>query len=378
MSSDCHICAHSHLEIIPRAGDFWAVTSDCKPWAERANLAVCQRCSTIQVPVSQRWRESVASIYKEYQVYHQGGGSEQSVFSGDGNSTARSHKIISNLIQSIPIKDCGRLLDIGCGNGSFLKAFSGFFSDWQLSGAEFDEKHLTELKLLPHFDQLHVGPLEKIQTKYDLVALIHTLEHIENPSAFLASIKNLMEPEAILLIQVPYFFENPFELMTIDHVTHFAPHTLTSLLSNAGFHARLVTTDWVKKEISVVAGLEDSATHQGARQAPSPNASIEWLSETIAHATATQNRSTNFGIFGSSIAATWTATNLPEPPDFFVDEDPSRVGRTHLGKNILSPADIQNDASIFVALQPDIQYEVLRKFSGRMPGNWVGNTPLSS
>jgi SAM-dependent methyltransferase len=373
MSAICHICSHNLLNNVPQADNFYAVTSDCKPWPERAKLAICQKCSTVQIPVSQRWRESVASIYKDYQVYHQGGGSEQVVFSGDGNSCARSNKIISNLTKSISIKNCGSLLDVGCGNGSFLKAFSSFFPEWHLSGVEYDSKNLENLKLLSNFDQLYVGPLEKIQSKYDLVALIHTLEHIENPLPFLASIKGLLKPEAILLIQVPYYFENPFELMTIDHVTHFAPHTLTSLLSNAGFHARLVTTDWVKKEISVVAGFAGCAIQHEEPRIPSANESIKWLSETITRASAIQNRTPHFGIFGSSIAATWTAINLPRLPDFFVDEDLARIGRNLLETTILAPKDVPSYASVFVALQPNIQSEILRKFKGTMPGTWLIN-----
>jgi len=46
---------------------------------------------------------------------------------------------------------------------------------------------------------------------------------------------------------------------------------------------------------------------------------------------------------------------------FFVDEDPARVGRTHLGLPILSPAQVPADADVFVGVSPVISEKLLER-----------------
>jgi len=58
----------------------------------------------------------------------------------------------------------------------------------------------------------------------------------------------------------------------------------------------------------------------------------------------------NFGLFGTAIAATWLDAQFNRAARFFVDEDLNRVGKTHLGRPILSPANVPEGATIFVAL----------------------------
>jgi hypothetical protein len=77
---------------------------------------------------------------------------------------------------------------------------------------------------------------------------------------------------------------------------------------------------------------------------------VEWLDALLQLAAQVQSSSANFGLFGSSIAATWTAVNLPQLPDFFVDEDPWRCGKSHLNRPILAPEKIPINSTVFVSL----------------------------
>jgi len=83
-----------------------------------------------------------------------------------------------------------------------------------------------------------------------------------------------------------------------------------------------------------------------------------------------QEGSSSFGLFGSSIAATWTAVNLPHFPDFFVDEDPARVGRAHMERPILHPSEVTAGSDVFVALQESVAEAVEKRLSGATPGRW--------
>jgi len=371
-SSSCHICGASALDPATRSMSYIRVTSDCKPWHGGGELATCQTCRTVQTLITPEWRREVAQIYKNYQVYHQGGGSEQAVFSPAGTGDTRSNLLVARLAENIDLSSPGHLLDIGCGNGNFLKTFGAAFPSWKLSGAEFDAKHLADLAAIPNFQKLHTGSLERIEGGFSLVSLVHTLEHIEGPLDFLNSIRRLLLPGGAIFIQVPHYPENPFELMTADHATHFEVFTLQNLLSRSGFSPLFMSTDWVGKELSVVAAQGDG--NEGDFRPPTSDLRLphclDWLDALLKRAERVQSVSSCFGLFGSSIAATWTAANLPRLPDFFVDEDPARVGRPHMERPILHPSQVAVDSDVFIAL-PEASSEYVRsRHIGKNSGRW--------
>jgi SAM-dependent methyltransferase len=80
----------------------------------------------------------------------------------------------------------------------------------------------------------------KTDTKFDFVVMLNTLEHMSSPLKALQHIRGLMDTNSRLLISVPNMINS---LITISmdawfsnaHFFHFSPHTLTALLTKAGF-----------------------------------------------------------------------------------------------------------------------------------------------
>jgi SAM-dependent methyltransferase len=378
MSIFCHLCGSSDINEIAGSIGFGRVTSDCKPWRSGGRLACCSLCQTVQAVITSEWRAEAEQIYKTYTVYHQGGGAEQAVFNSVGSSETRSGRIVSQLVKSLDCPECGHLLDIGCGNGRFLTEFGSSFPGWKLSGVEVDAKHSKELQGIPGFQRFYSGGLDQIEERYDLISLVHTLEHIVGPLDFLKTVSGLLKPGGVVFIQVPFYRKNPFELMTADHASHFDKLSLPSLLQQSGLNPVLLSSEWVGKEISALATSHESDREGCAipinEEGMDLTESLKWLGELLEKARDVQARSRSFGIFGSSIAATWIATNLPCRPDFFVDEDPSRANRTHLDRPIIHPSKVEFDADIFVALQPETTKAILSRHSGMSPGVWSAFT----
>lgn len=373
MTSDsCHICGASALDPVTEGRRHVRVTSDCKPWHGSGELATCRVCKTVQTVVTPEWRREVEQIYRDYQVYHQGGGVEQAVFSSSGSGNTRSSLLVSRLADAIDLESPGHLLDIGCGNGTFLKTFGEAYPGWKLSGAEFDAKHAADLAEIPNFQQLHTGPLDRIGGGFSLVSLVHTLEHIENPIPFLRSIRRLLSPGGTLFVQVPHYPENPFELMTADHASHFEVRTLRAVLSRAGFAPSLISTGWVGKELSAVATEAKREVEEWSVENGELARSLAWLDDLLKRSEEVMTSASSFGLFGSSIAATWTAANLSRLPDFFVDEDPARTGKTHMGRPIIPPSEVPAGSDVFVALQESVAESVRMRRSGAGPGRWHG------
>src|SRR5690606_31586752 len=118
----------------------------------------------------------VARIYETYEIYHQGAGAEQAVFDqSSGGAQARSDRIVGRLCEAADLPGSGRLLDIGCGNGAFLRAFAARRPHWRLTGTEVSDRNRDALATIPQLERFHVGDHRRIDGTFDLISLIHVL-----------------------------------------------------------------------------------------------------------------------------------------------------------------------------------------------------------
>lgn len=371
-TATCHFCRHEFAVDPNGRRRLPRVTSDCRPAERTGALVVCPSCCLTQTSIADDWRGAADRAYDQYAIYDAAGGSEQKVATGAGLQ-GRSKVLVDKLSGLRCLPDSGRLLDVGCGNGGFLRAFSDRFPAWQLEGAEMDARHATELQTIPGFHHLHGPRVEDLTGDYDAVSLVHVLEHIEDPAALLAALRAKTNPDALLFVEVPSWRSNPFALMISDHASHFTPATLEMVVNASGWKAEPACEDWVPKELSLVArpngkvsdgrGLLDfNGECEALRSA------VVWLEQVMEQARQLASTSANFGLFGTAIAATWLYQGVAEHVRFFVDEDPQRVGRTHLGLPILAPDQVAADADVFVGISQAISGPLLSRlavFRGR-------------
>jgi hypothetical protein len=150
-----------------------------------------------------------------------------------------------------------------------------------------------------------------------------------------------------------------------------------------GWTSEAAREDWVPKELSLVArnGGQDAAAATRldyAEEKEALHSAVRWLAGVMKEAQQVASESMNFGLFGSAIAATWLYQGVTDRVRFFVDEDPQRVGRTHLGLPILSPAQVPADADVFVGVGPSIADALLERLQAG-PGRYhaVGSMTAS-
>jgi SAM-dependent methyltransferase len=352
------------VRLIPEFSDFKRVTSDCRPWTDGGRLGTCHACGTVQTIVDAHWRAECRDIYGAYAIYHQAGGAEQRVFDSDsGASASRSERLLDRLAEVVALPERGRLVDVGCGNGGFLRSFNQRFSGWRLSGSEFDEKHRASIEGIPGVEKFFTEEMTQWPGDFDAISLIHVLEHIELPGAFLGTARTKLKEGALLLIELPSFADNPFELLIADHATHFESDTIRSILIDAQFSPLHVTGEWVPKELSIVARAEAASGLPPPRPATELGAAVRWLQSVRSRALQLARNSECFGLFGTSIAATWLLNELPGQIAFFVDEDPARVGGQHFGLPIFSPATAPQNSDVFVPLPAAISRQVARRLA---------------
>lgn len=364
---NCHVCGAKELIRLPGYEMLPKVSSDCKPCSIPGDLCICEVCGCVQKTLDDLWQRSIEEIYRAYSIYYQAGGSEQQVFAPEsGRMTARSETLLMHLTEFIELPEEGRILDVGCGNGGLLKSFNKIRPRWSLVGTELNQKYKNEVEQIGGVEAVYtVDKPDMVPGRFDLITMIHLLEHIKCPSEFLMKLANKLEPDGILVLQLPDYTSNPFDLVIADHATHFTVQTISRLIQNLGFEIINNAFELIPKETTIIARrpAADSREKQEfaqLNQIDLINQSLDWLQNTIGLARQSL-KSSKSGLFGTSIAATWLCQELGDVVSFFVDEDLHRVGTRYLGRPVYEPKNVPEASQVFIALPPALAARVLER-----------------
>jgi len=143
-----------------------------------------------------------------------------------------------------------RILEIGCGDGNFLATLRR--TGWDAQGQEFSAD-TSAIVTRRHQIAMITGPLESVSPErpFPVVAAYHVFEHIYHPASWLEQVRQLVEPQGLLHLQVPngasltrrISGEVWSGLVFPQHVYFYEPRTLQRLLTRSGFSV-LATATW--------------------------------------------------------------------------------------------------------------------------------------
>lgn len=206
------------------------------------NIDQCQECGLAFTNP----QPSLSELDKMYQK-------EKVIFSGSGEKELKKLKKIKKIYDRLSSQRLcviekyqrkGKLLDIGSGGGFFL-AYARE-RDWQVDGLELSQWGVTVAKKI---FQINVFQGDLMQANYpnnsyDVVTMYDVLEHIINPLTELKEVYRILKPGGLLIVNVPNF--NSFfaklnknhwsKLDPPQHLWHFAPDTLSKIITKSGFN----------------------------------------------------------------------------------------------------------------------------------------------
>lgn len=359
----CKICATPSLVEIPEYRSLPRVTSDCVAFRPGGRLLLCRACGATQSPSDEQWLEEIREIYSDYHAYHQAGGVEQHVMDpSTGELRRRSEVLVDRLLGLPDVPASGKVLDVGCGTGATLKSFSER-GGWRLYGQEMDTKNLHFLSPLAGFEALYTDTPASLPGQFDLITMVHALEHFPEPAQTLRDLRSKIAPGGRIFVEVPNAEANTFDYVIADHMLHFTRETLSIVATRAGFAIDCLSTAWVAKELSLTARpaqpeARDYHPNAASGAVDQVRGQVGWLRRFVDASRQASATSAPFGLFGTSIAATWLASVLGDVVSFFVEEDPNRVGRPYLGRPVFSPQEVKPGSVVFLALTPPVAAQV--------------------
>ncbi len=327
---------------------------------------MCRRCGVTQAPVDDAWREEAATIYRDYAAYHQADGAEQRVFMEGGEGRARSQVMLECLRAEVDLPDHGRALDVGCGSGVTLRAVHRLLPRWKTTGTDISEDSREAIEAIPGVEAFYAGSAIQARGPFDLISLVHVLEHVEDPVAFLAELGPLLGPNGLVLIEVPDLAANPFDLVVADHASHFRLPDLERIAVAAGYEVVSASSTWLPKELSLVASWrgESGPSLSPGTAGDEVAANIRWLTA-LGHEARRLSRAGELGVLGTSIGACWLWQEVDGAASFFVDEDPNRLG-SYLDRPVVFPDEVAPGATVVLSLPGPIAERVGRRL--RRPG----------
>ena len=141
-------------------------------------------------------------------------------------------------------EDKGKLLDVGCGIGTFLHLARE--RGWQPNGVDPSKSGITFAQEIHQLDVKcgEVFDANFPDAHFDAITLYHVLEHIPNLNPFLSELRRILKPQTgTLVIEVPNGESLQSHLQKADwpyvhprdHLYYFSARSLPKLLRKHGF-----------------------------------------------------------------------------------------------------------------------------------------------
>lgn len=165
------------------------------------------------------------------------------------------------------------ILDIGCGQGEFIKLL-GDIGYKNVYGADpFIEKEIDYKNGVKIFK----NEINEISGEYDLIMLHHSFEHMLNPISTLEEIHRLLKPNAFALIRIPVIDSYAWEKYGINWVQLDAPRhiflhskrSMEYLANQTGFQIKAIEYDsngfqfWASEQYKMGIPLNSPKAYNG-------------------------------------------------------------------------------------------------------------------
>lgn len=148
---------------------------------------------------------------------------------GPGVSTTQHADRAAYIVELLEKSKFGSHLDIGCASGELMRAISKSRPGIYSMGVDPTTAD-REMNV--------VGTLEEVEREFDLITIIQTLEHINNPVKMMGMIRDRLSSSGAVMVEVPNRRADMIAFIPPQHVIAYDERSLLALM--AGFTAQMV------------------------------------------------------------------------------------------------------------------------------------------
>lgn len=162
------------------------------------------------------------------------------------------------LIEFMGLKGNEKIIDIGCGSGTFSRALAKKYPKAQITGVDISE-HAINFARRKNAKEANIGNLDFISASisaipvkngsFDVAIVSHLIEHVENPENDLKEVNRILKRNGVLILTTPNYFSLwPLAEMVFDrtmaeknysldeqHISRFTAFSIKKPVNNAGF-----------------------------------------------------------------------------------------------------------------------------------------------
>lgn len=313
-----------------------------------ADITFCDRCGHLQTtPLA-----DARAFYERAYAYHTGSLDEDRLLvPPDGPPRYETEVQAERMLARLSLRPGARVLDYGCGKGNTVRRAAAARPDLDVHLYDVTDRYVEFWRQFCPPDNWSVGTVPAgWRGRFDLVASFYVFEHVARPAEALREIAPLLAPGGRLYVMVPDAYQNPADLLAVDHTHHYSEASLRHLLGRAGFAEVEVAAGWFPPALVAVAGGWSAGRSTG----PLPPAEVVaglrerangivafWRSgaERLRREEAALPPNAPVAVYGAGVYGAYVYTRLarPERVACFVDRNPFLNGREYYGRPVVPP-----------------------------------------
>lgn len=138
----------------------------------------------------------------------------------------------------------GKILDVGCGEGRFIKIAQD--NGWQVYGQEISDEVANSIKNKYNLN-VKAGNLKELNypdNYFDVILMLNVIEHLTDPLEYLREIYRIMKNNGIIYIGTPntILLKKYLELDIPEHIYYLTIKSIKMMLEKIGFKIIKLTT----------------------------------------------------------------------------------------------------------------------------------------
>jgi SAM-dependent methyltransferase len=152
-------------------------------------------------------------------------------------------------VMDLPASQVGELLDVGCGNGSFIEKMRAL--NWGVTGVDPDPNAVMYCQ--KRGLRVFQGNISDVPTgaHYDVITMNHVIEHVMDPVHLLGECAERLRPQGRIVLTTPnllslghrWFKKDWRGLEVPRHLKIFSPPALKECIGRAGLHLTALRTE---------------------------------------------------------------------------------------------------------------------------------------